>query len=449
MLPVWLSIFMFLGVLADEVPGKGMNQCLWGHPRRRLSQSPLNPKTAQIVYGNHFYQLKANESPPRPFLLYTPQSGLHPDEPLPVVILLHPQSFDVLKHGHDNWEGILSLAAQERFAVIMLLGQNNIFNVGLNLKSEPGKADELTYLKKTLEHISQNLCVDKHRIFCLGLSNGGRLCQHFVSDFHDASFAAVGLVSSVRYPYPNHNLQPVPMIAVHGMDDGIDPYWGGGPAYWGQESVPQAIQEWSRFNGCQRSLSSESIPGVVIYRHTQCIDEADVVLLSVEGGGHTQPIVSMKTSRPTIRCGPHHLPVVYVNVTQVVWHFFLEHGAAAPSHAAKNSVAFQGNLSSAMSTIEVPRGVDMVAGQLPESAGQAQRSLSKAEAACMVTLLASITTALVSATLFFYRFWPREAVPADESLPTVRFMRLARLAPEPSHEISQQGLQEKHEHLRI
>jgi len=303
--------------------------------------------------------------------------------------------------------------------------------------------DELAYLKKTLEYVSRTLCIDKHRIFCLGLSNGGRLCQHFVSDFHDASFAAVGLVSSVRYPYPNHNLQPVPMIAVHGMDDGIDPYWGGGPAYWGQESVPQAIQEWSRFNGCQRSLSSESIPGVVIYRHTQCIDEADVVLLSVEGGGHTQPIVSMKTSRPTIRCGPHHLPVVYVNVTQVVWHFFLEHGAAAPSpHTANNIVAFQGKLFSATSKNEVHRGADMAAGQSPEPAGQAQRSLSRAKAACMVALLTSITTALVSVTLFFYHHWSGISILGNEpytrtrenQMHSRRLMRASKYMPVISHD---------------
>jgi len=271
-----------------------------------------------------------------------------------------------------------------------------------------------------------------------------------VSDFHDVSFTAVGLVSSVRYPYPNHNLKPVPMIAIHGTDDGIDPYWGGGPEYWGQESVPQAIDEWSQFNGCQHISASESTSGIVIYRHTQCTEGADVVLVSVEGGGHIQPILSWNASRPTIRCGLHHLPVAYVNVTGVVLRFFLEHGAAATSHKAaqpssdssnsptSSSVAFKGELSLAMSKSEVQRGVDLATGQLPASAGQAQQSLSSAKAACIVTFLASITTALVSVTLFFFYCHQSRKSSYNYTSPdqnTVRFVRRSWDKPATGHRV--------------
>jgi polyhydroxybutyrate depolymerase len=412
-LPGWLSILVYLGGSVSKVSGEASKKraCLWGHTELRPSHLPQN---AKVVYGNHYYHLHVNAPPFRQFLLYTPMSGPLLDRPLPVVILLHMQGFNVLKFGHDRWEGLLSLAAQERFAVIMLLGQNYIFNVGLNLQPNPGQANEVVYLRNTLEHVSRSLCIDEHRIFCVGLSNGGRLCQHFVSDFHDVSFAAVGIISAVRYPYPNHNLRPVPMIAFHGMDDTCNRYWGGGAPYWGQESVPQAIEEWSQFNGCQRTSASERTSGVVIYRHTQCTDGADVMLVSIEGGGHTWPFLSMNESRRTFRSGIHKLPVVYINVTQMLWRFFLEHGAAdlslhtdSISSPINNSLAFKGKYSSAFSKSQVQRGVDMAARQLPESAAQAHWSLSRARTACIVTLLALITTALVSATMFFFFFYHR------------------------------------------
>jgi len=419
-----LSMFVSAGALAGgKAPGI---QCLWGRPEQMPRDAIVESLSEENVYGNYFYNLTVEEPPLRPFLLYTPRSGTLANRPLPLVVLLHPQGFNVLKHGHDNWEGILSVAAQERFAVMMLLGQDYTFNVGLNLNPDPTRADELPYLKKALQHVARNYCIDGRKIFCFGLSNGGRLCQHFVSDFHDITFAAVGLVSSVRYPYPNRNWRPVPMIAVHGMDDGIDPYWGGGPAYWGAESVPQAVEEWSRFNGCRHTSASENTSGVVIYRHTQCTDDADIVLVSIEGGGHTQPIISMNRTRMTIRCGPRRLPFTYVNVTQVVWQFFLKHGAAASRHKAaqplsdpiifpvSNSYAFQGGLSSTISRSEVHRSVNTAHPRhsVSLSVGHARRSISRAKAASTVMLVASVITAVMSGTLCIY-FRSKTFVPGD------------------------------------
>jgi len=267
----------------------------------------------------------------------------------------------------------------------------------------------LAYFKETLRYVSDAFCIDSRRIFCLGLSAGGRLCQRFVSDFHDITFAAVGVVSAVRYPYPNRNLRPVPMIAFHGVDDGMNHYWGGGPDYWGQESVPQAIEEWSHFNGCQHTSASEHTSGVVIYKHTQCTDGADIVLVSIRGGGHTYPMISSNAAQQTIRCGPHHLPVAYVNITQFVWQFFLEHGTVTDlTHsdfnfsATTDSLGFKGNLSSAASTSEDHLHVNGPEMQPSESADRAPQLLSMAQVSCMVLILISSITAAVSVGLFCY-----------------------------------------------
>jgi hypothetical protein len=206
------------------------------------------------------------------------------------------------------------------------------------------------------------------------------------------------------------------MIAIHGMDDGTDPYWGGGHSYWGAESVPQAVEEWSQHNGCKRTSASENTNGVVVHRHTQCTDGAEIVLVSIEGGGHAQAVLSPSKSRWTIQHGPHKLPVTYVNITEVVWQFFLEHGAVAASgHKAArplwnantlplNNYAFQGDLSSAMSKSEVHRSVNTGYMRQPVSvsAGHARTSNSRAKVVCTVTLVASLIMVVVSGTLFIY-----------------------------------------------
>jgi len=79
----------------------------------------------------------------------------------------------------------------------------------------------------------------------------------------------------------------MPIIAFHGTGDRINPYWGNGdPSYWNM-SVPDAVQLWVDFNGCKYERWRKATDHVFLNEHYDCKDDASVVLVMIQGDGHT------------------------------------------------------------------------------------------------------------------------------------------------------------------
>jgi polyhydroxybutyrate depolymerase len=119
---------------------------------------------------------------------------------------------------------------------------------------------------------------------------------------------------------------------IHGTDDPLVPYRGGpmprtklGGAVL---SVPDAIKFWATHNHCSLPSVSTELPDMDaadqtrVRRddYTRCTDGAEVVLYTVEGGGHTLP------------GGTQYLPVKLIGQTshdvdgsEVIWKFFAAH----------------------------------------------------------------------------------------------------------------------------
>lgn len=72
------------------------------------------------------------------------------------------------------------------------------------------------------------------------------------------------------------------------MKDPINPYRGHGRPYWFY-SVPEEVRQWSKFDGCKRRAVKRMGPGALAYRHIDCDDDAEVMLVQIEGAGHTWP----------------------------------------------------------------------------------------------------------------------------------------------------------------
>jgi len=219
------------------------------------------------------------------------------------------------------------------------------FNVGLNLQAMPGQADEVGYATAVLHEISLRYCIDQTRVFCTGLSNGGRLCMRFASAMPGV-FSAMAVVSSIRYPEPNLATSPMRLIAFHGTADTTNPYWGGGKAdYWGPDSVVQAAAKWADFNGCTKTSGNQLSLGISYTNHTGCRENANVVLVSVRDGGHEWPYLSEHAS--TFKCGDADMTleqwwdVTSLDTTWAVWKF-LFHGELSISRMAQAPPADHG-----------------------------------------------------------------------------------------------------------
>jgi polyhydroxybutyrate depolymerase len=137
--------------------------------------------------------------------------------------------------------------------------------------------------------------------------------------------AAVGTVAVAHLPWERcEDFEPTPLIAFHGTADKIIPYEGGTSWFMHEgkvvlESVPAWTAGWAQRNGCGRSpVESVVAADVVRLVHANCESGADVVLYTIEGGGHSWP------GHP----GPEFLvghTTDSIDATRELWAFFREH----------------------------------------------------------------------------------------------------------------------------
>lgn len=218
----------------------------------------------------------------RQFFVWIPHN-YNKDGNLPVVLSLPGSGTDA--KSFMSFPDMIAYAERAPFYTVVMSGLNNNFNVGFNSQPEPGQPDDIGYVKAVLSWLNQNLCIDRSRIFCVGISRGARFCCRLASELPGV-FAAIAPISGLRYPLPNRAL-PTPVVAIHGTADLTNPYKGGGPYYWGSDSVPLDAEKWALWNGCTQRIDKTVNQFVQLALFTSCNKGADVQLYSISGAPHS------------------------------------------------------------------------------------------------------------------------------------------------------------------
>lgn len=114
-------------------------------------------------------------------------------------------------------------------------------------------ADDVTYLRHVVFAVAKQTKVDLHRVYVIGLSNGGMMALRAICDAPTV-FAAAGTVAG---PYLGSTCARPIWKHLHGMLDPIVPYLGGVPPGspflsvardWCLCSFPNSMQEPARFS---------------------------------------------------------------------------------------------------------------------------------------------------------------------------------------------------------
>ena len=263
----------------------------------------------------------------RCYHLYVP-SDYDPAHPAPVVVSLH--GF-LSNPDSQAWiSGWQQLAEQHGFLVAYPQGTSypQRWNAGTTWNSG---ADDVQFLRDLLDDLNGVAAVDTSRVYVNGFSNGGGMAVRIACEVADR-VAAIGTVAAAVTDLEKcAPARPVPVVAFHGTADPIVPYGGGemqgdpwregamltrGPnTFIGAE---QWIARWAAGNGCEPAPQAIAPQGDVRgVRYTGCDQGADVVLYTVEDGGHTWPggvaIPAVgKTSRD-------------MAATEEMWQFFQAH----------------------------------------------------------------------------------------------------------------------------
>lgn len=304
------------------------------HPTRRqflagaavaaIAPTPVEPTRSEpIGAGDHRLSL-SHEGLDRPYVIHVP-AGLNFDRPVPLVLALHPIASDGAFMA--KFCRLDTTADREGFVVVYPGGSGrgmartwNAGGVG-NLA-----ADDVGFIDRLIDELSQRLPVDADRVYATGMSNGGMMCYRLASELSER-IAAIAAVSGTMAVESIRPTRPVPVIHFHGTSDRVVPIGGPSAAIPGFVrflSVADTVTRWVEANGCPAEPSTQSTaaepPGLNVRRAVYGPGRrgAEVVLYTMEGAGHVWPGVTK--SGPFLGTGAPNVPA-----NELIWEFFRRH----------------------------------------------------------------------------------------------------------------------------
>ncbi len=254
----------------------------------------------------------------RRYLLYVPKS-YDRSRPTPLIISLHPAaSWPAAEMHISKWN---DLADQHGFIVVYPAGSGfpQVWRTGRR-----SVESDVRFIADLIDKLEAEYNIDPERIYADGFSQGGGMV-FLLSCGLSRRIAAVGAVAAAEERPSSWctDSTPVPMIAFHGTAD-LVPYKGGkSPDPFNPITFPDVrtwAADWARRNRCTGDPVEASVTANVRrLNYANCADNADVVLYTVEGGGHTWP---GGEELPKWLVGP---TTYEINATRLMWEFYIQH----------------------------------------------------------------------------------------------------------------------------
>ena len=261
----------------------------------------------------------------RHYLLYVPKT-YDPSKATPLVISMHPAaSWPAAQMEISRWN---ELADEHGFIVVYPSGTFFLRPAwlprGPKVWRVRGRGD-VTFISDLIDKLEAEYNIDPTRIYADGLSLGGGMA-FAVSCRLSHRVAAVGAVAAAQtLPFEwCGDAGPLPVVTFHGTDDPMVPYQGG-PSRdpFNPLTFPDLrdwTANWARRNQCRGDpVEARITASVRRLAYTDCAENADVILYTVEGGGHTwpggKPLPEWMVGRTTSE----------INATRVMWAFYVQH----------------------------------------------------------------------------------------------------------------------------
>ena len=251
-----------------------------------------------LTSGDHSRSLMVGDQQ-RSYLVHVPK-GLDLSQPAPVVLALHGAS---MSGPMMVWfTGLNRKADAAGFIVVYPNGSGTApfltWNAG-GMRPEAGavRPDDVAFIRQLLDDLATTVKVDPQRVYACGMSNGGMMCYRLAAELSDriAAIAPVAGALTLDDPKPQ---RAVPLIHLHGTGDSIVPYEfipGKLPRYFHLKGVEESVRIWAKLNGCTDKPTTDLIheggDDLKVTRQTygEGRDKSEVVLIIIEGGGHTWP----------------------------------------------------------------------------------------------------------------------------------------------------------------
>lgn len=248
----------------------------------------------------------------RSYILHVPAS-YQASKPDALVLVFH--GFGGTAAGMEHSSGFSQLAEQHSFIVAYLQGLPSGDN-GPPFWAEVGPmdygVDDVLFVSDLISKLQSTLCIDVHRIYATGFSDGGGMTGYLACRL-SGRIAAFAPMSGNFYNAPGgcHPTRPVPIVDFHGLLDTVLPYNGISTqenASWPLPPIPQWLREWAIRDGCTQGptiiLKQSNVTGE---QWSNCQGSATIVHYRFQGGHSFPPMIQGQSG------------------AEVAWQFFVAH----------------------------------------------------------------------------------------------------------------------------
>lgn len=287
-----------------------------------LSADPLQP-------GDHFRKLDVDGRGRSYFVHIPPQYDA--GKPTPVVIAFHGAGTNAPIMALST--GLSIKADEAGFIVVYPNGTGGgdfhlVWNSGgFHGPIARNRPDDVALVDALLEDLVTVVNVDPKRIYATGMSNGAMMCYRLAAERSDR-IAAIAPVSGTMAVDQCRPRRPVAVIHFHGTEDEVVPFDGADERmarFVTFKSVAETVRIWARLNDCPRDATRFELPdtaddGTTVKKEVYGPGKegVEVVLYTIDGGGHTWP----GRGWPVPRLGK---TTQDISANDLIWEFFQNH----------------------------------------------------------------------------------------------------------------------------
>jgi polyhydroxybutyrate depolymerase len=286
-------------------------------------------EAAALLPGDHSRSLEVDGGE-RGYLVHVPPQ-YDPAAAMPVVLAFHGGGANA--ENMVVFSGLNEKADQAGFIVVYPEGSGRLarmltFNAGNCCGHAAARSiDDVAFTRLVLDDLERIANIDRRRVFATGMSNGAMMCYRLASELSDR----IAAIAPVAGPMGAKDCRPGRAVSVmhfHGDADEFAPFKGGrgrGPSGTDFYSVQHSIDAWVAANGCKPKPRTTPRPdraddGTTVkeIQYDSGCDGAEVVLVVIEGGGHTWP-----GREPRLRALGASTQDISAN--DMMWEFFQQH----------------------------------------------------------------------------------------------------------------------------
>lgn len=268
----------------------------------------------------------------REYILHLPKTYESSTETLPLVMVFHGGGGNARQmKDHTKFN---KLADKESFIVVYPNAVDKNWSDGRIGEKLPMQRDDVKFISVLIDTLTANYKINSKRIFSTGISNGGFFSIYLAYKLSDKILSIAPVTANIP-----ENLAgvfkpeyPVSMLLINGTKDPLVKYDGGAVGF-GEDgfgrgesvSTDRTITIWTQNNQCGAAPEVQEIDNknwadkckATKYIYSNCAGETEVILVKIDGGGHTWP------------GGSQYLPKLLVgnvckdfSATEMIWEFF-------------------------------------------------------------------------------------------------------------------------------